>query len=556
MKLRLGELGHFPWPRGLDRWAGGLVLVGAIVVLAPAVDTSILASTWNAARAEPLGIALALVAYALAFLLRSVAWASLVSGLSFGHSVAALHLSLGANHVLPFRLGEAVRVTSVVRRAGIPVGVAASSTVALRAADLVAVLGLAALLGPRVAEDLLGGWAWPAAALAATAGLAGLLWLRRIDGLGSKRPALPLIALSAAPAWVLESVVLWQSARWAGLGVGFDDAVLVTAVTIAAQTVAIAPGGLGTYEAAATVAFVSVGAEAGPALAAAVAAHALKTLYALVTGGIALFIPAPGIVGRLRLPAGAPRATAPVAPARDAVLLFLPAHNEQDSVAAVVERVPESVLGHPVECLVVDDGSTDGTVERAKRAGAGVLSLKEHRGLGAAVRAGLQEAAARGVAAAAFCDADGEYAPEELGCLVAPILNGDADYVVGSRFSGEIRRMLPHRRLGNRLLTRGLATLTRTNISDGQSGYRALAPAAVADAEIIHDYNYAQVLTLDLLGKGYRYAEVPIGYEFRSSGSSFVRPASYLRRVVPAVHRELNTARPGPPVRPENTKEV
>ncbi|PSP17078.1 MAG: glycosyltransferase, partial [Cyanobacteria bacterium QS_8_64_29] len=62
--------------------------------------------------------------------------------------------------------------------------------------------------------------------------------------------------------------------------------------------------------------------------------------------------------------------------------------------------------------------------------------------------------------------------------------------------------------------------------------------------EIIHDYNYAQVLTLDLLGKGYRYAEVPITYRFRQQGRSFVRLGRYLRAVVPAVLREVRTATP------------
>ena len=145
-------------------------------------------------------------------------------------------------------------------------------------------------------------------------------------------------------------------------------------------------------------------------------------------------------------------------------------------------------------------------------------------------------------AAVAFCDADGEYPPEELEALVAPILSGEADYVVGSRFLGRIEHMRPHRRLGNLVLTRLLSVIARRRVTDGQSGYRALSPRAAADAEVIHDYNYAQVLTLDLLAKGYRYAEVPISYRFRTTGESFVKLGRYLRHVVPAVHRELNTA--------------
>ena len=102
------------------------------------------------------------------------------------------------------------------------------------------------------------------------------------------------------------------------------------------------------------------------------------------------------------------------------------------------------------------------------------------------------------------------------------------------------------RRLGNRVLTLALSAVARRSLSDGQSGYRALSPAAAARAEIIHDFNHAQVLTLDLLGKGYRYAEVPISYRFREHGHSFVRLLPYLRRVIPAVYREINEAAPAP----------
>ncbi|MDH3295816.1 MAG: glycosyltransferase family 2 protein [Acidimicrobiia bacterium] len=222
------------------------------------------------------------------------------------------------------------------------------------------------------------------------------------------------------------------------------------------------------------------------------------------------------------------------------VVLFLPAHNEAPRVADVIARAPRSVGGHPVEVLVIDDGSTDGTVEAARRAGATVLRHGGNRGLGAAVRTGLAAAVERHAAAVAFCDADGEYDPAELERLVAPVLHGEAHYVVGSRFGGRIEHMRPHRRLGNQALTRWVAFVTRTPVTDGQSGYRAFSlPAAVA-AEIAHDYNYAQVLTVDLVAKGFGYTERPIRYTFRRSGRSFVRLLPYLRRVLPTVWRQLN----------------
>jgi hypothetical protein len=102
--------------------------------------------------------------------------------------------------------------------------------------------------------------------------------------------------------------------------------------------------------------------------------------------------------------------------------------------------------------------------------------------------------------------------------------------------------MLPHRRLGNRMLTWWVRFVTRTPVTDGQSGYRALSRQAAVAAAIAHDYNYAQVLTIDLLSKGFGYREVPISYAFRRAGRSFIRPTHYLRHVVPAVWRQLNVA--------------
>ena len=318
---------------------------------------------------------------------------------------------------------------------------------------------------------------------------------------------------------------------------------------------------MGTYEAAAVAAYLALGYDPEAGLVAALAAHAAKTLYSLVAGAFALVVPAPSLAGRLRLPrasiapitsnSGLVGEASPTRPGGDdtspPVLLFLPAYNEEASVAACVARAPSTVLGHRVDVLVIDDGSTDATASRAVAAGAEVLTLSSNRGLGAAVRIGLGEGVARGAAAVAFCDADGEYPPEELGNLVGPILSGHADYVTGSRFLGRIEHMRPHRRVGNLLLTAALSFVARRRITDGQTGYRAFSPQAAARAEIIHDFNYAQVLTLDLLAKGMRMHEVPISYRFRTEGESFIKLGPYLRKVLPAVHRELNS--PASPVK-------
>jgi len=527
--------------------AGFAALGIAAGYLVRIVDGAELGLVVRAILAQPAGLALALAAYALAFGLRSWSWRRLVPGLAAGQSWAALHVSLLGNHVLPLRLGEALRVTSVLRRTRLPVRPVLASAVTLRSGDLAAVALLALVAAPALLAELAGRWRWAALAVPVLLTGAGLAWLRRLrrGGADVHRINVPrgaVVAGAAVLAWVLEAGVVWQVAAAAGYPLTPAEAVAVTAVTIAAQAVALTPGGFGSYEAAATAALVALGVPAGPGFAIALSTHAVKTAYAVVTGGIALAVPAPAYWGRLRLPRVLPSRPAPAAVAPDApVVAFLPVHDEQDTVGDVVARLPATVAGRPLVPVVVDDGSTDDSATRAIHAGAIVLVQPVNRGLGAAVRRGLAEAVRLDPAAVVYLDADGEYFPEDIEAIAAPVLAGTADYVIGSRFAGRIDRMHPHRRFGNRTLTRWLRwTARRPDLTDGQSGYRAFSPAAAAAAEVIHDYNYAQVLTLDLLGKGFAYAEVPIRYRFRQTGTSFVRLWPYLRRVVPAVYRELN----------------
>ena len=220
-------------------------------------------------------------------------------------------------------------------------------------------------------------------------------------------------------------------------------------------------------------------------------------------------------------------------------MFFVPARDEAPRLGAVLARVPARVAERPLVTVVVDDGSTDTTAEVARSHGAIVVAHDGNLGLGAAVRTGFEVAVELGAAAVGFCDGDGEYDPAELPRLLAPVLAGEADYVVGSRFVGDIEWMRPHRRLGNLVLTRWVAWTVREPVTDGQSGFRVLSAEAARQVTIAHDYNYAQVLTIDLLARGFRYREVPITYRFRTSGRSFVRLGRYLRRVVPTVRRQL-----------------
>tara|TARA_B100000519_G_C14248592_1_gene441186 strand:+ start:1090 stop:2712 length:1623 start_codon:yes stop_codon:yes gene_type:complete len=515
--------------------------VVAGIIIWQLLDYSAFKSALQQAGDKPAEVVIALSAFLIAFILRAVAWKKVLPSISLGHSLAGIHLSLGANHVLPLRLGEPLRVLSITKRGSTSLDAATASTLTLRSADILTLITIGVVIAPSAFSDILGWFGWAIVGLVLAIAIVSWRWLK---GIVQRNDAVTLPGPTAigltSVAWLLESVLVWQSAHWAGLDITWPDALLVTTVAVAAQIAAIAPGGFGTYEAAAVAAYVTLGYDADIALVASLTAHALKTTYSLLAGAIALIIPQPSFIGRFRL-----QKTDELLPesrdSNNSVLLFLPAFNEEDAVADCINRVPDTVCGLNVDCLIIDDGSTDGTAIEARQAGAEVISLETNQGLGAAVRVGLSEGVKRKSSAVIFADADGEYPPEELENLVNPIIQGKADYVVGSRFLGDIEFMRPHRRFGNHVLTKILSLIARRKITDGQSGYRAFSPRAAASAEVIHDFNYAQIITLDLLAKGYIYLEVPISYHFRTTGESFIKLFPYLRKVVPAVYKELNT---------------
>jgi hypothetical protein len=240
--------------------------------------------------------------------------------------------------------------------------------------------------------------------------------------------------------------------------------------------------------------------------------------------------PAPAeSIGRGLLPYRAPAT-------HERVAFVIPAHNEEQNLPSVLAALAQLPVAHDI--VVVDDGSTDRTAEVAAAGGAIVVTHEVNRGLGAALRTGLAAARDLDVTAAVYLDADGEYDPRDAELLLAPILEGRADYVLGSRFMGNPEGMTASRRLANRGFSVLLSVLTGRWISDGQTGYRAFSRRALDVAEIVHDYNYAQVLTLDLLHKGMRMTEVPVRYQRRRHGRSFIS-TQYLWRVPAGIAREM-----------------
>jgi hypothetical protein len=248
--------------------------------------------------------------------------------------------------------------------------------------------------------------------------------------------------------------------------------------------------------------------------------------------------------GRPLMPAEDPRvepARAEAAAAR--CLAIVVAKDEEPVVGRVLAGIPATACGLPVDTVLVDDGSTDATAAIGREHGARVVSATQSRGLGAALRTGLEIARDEGYAAALYIDGDAEYDPADLERVLEPVARGRAHYVLGSRFLGHREGMSWHRTLANRTTSAIVGLLLGTVTSDAQTGCRAFSARALAAARIRHDYNYAQVLTISLWGAGIDAVEVPISYRRRSTGRSFVRYPEYLARVAPAVWREFRAAR-------------
>ena len=194
----------------------------------------------------------------------------------------------------------------------------------------------------------------------------------------------------------------------------------------------------------------------------------------------------------------------------DTPVLIVPAYNEADTLPGLLDELARHLPELPV--VVIDDGSSDGTAALAARGGAHVVRHPQNLGYGAAVQTGYKWALRRGAPAAAQLDADGQHRPEEIPALLEPVLRGDCDLALGSRFlEPGSYRMGTVRAFGSRML-RALARWYGLEVSDPTSGFQALGPRALAlfaEDGFPSDYPDIDVL-LYARRAGLRIAERPV----------------------------------------------
>lgn len=194
------------------------------------------------------------------------------------------------------------------------------------------------------------------------------------------------------------------------------------------------------------------------------------------------------------------------------LIIQIPCFNEETTLPVTLKDLPSSLPGvETIEVLVIDDGSTDRTVEVARAHGVShVVGFTRNRGLARAYQLGVDACLARGADIIVNTDADNQYCGEDVAKLVAPIVDEQADIVIGDRETQNIEHFSPLKKLlqkhGSHLVTH----LAGIDVPDATSGFRALSRQAALDLNVISDFSYTLETLIQAGRKRLAVHSVPI----------------------------------------------
>jgi glycosyltransferase involved in cell wall biosynthesis len=222
------------------------------------------------------------------------------------------------------------------------------------------------------------------------------------------------------------------------------------------------------------------------------------------------------------------------------IIIVIPAYNEERSIIAVIRGLKQQGF---VSLIVVDDGSSDRTSELARQEGAILLRHILNRGLGGALGTGISAALRLGADLIVTFDADGQHDPDDIGRLLEPIENGEADVVIGSRMLDPIGMPYP-RRVANWMANLVTYLLFRVWTTDSQSGLRAFSRHAAARMQLLTSgMEVSSEIIAETVKNGLQWQEVPIKAIYTdyslSKGQSFTVGIRTLMRLILAKVRRL-----------------
>lgn len=219
------------------------------------------------------------------------------------------------------------------------------------------------------------------------------------------------------------------------------------------------------------------------------------------------------------------------------LIIQIPAWNEEACLGRTLESLPTEIEGFTeVTVQVVDDGSTDRTAEIAREYGAQVVGLPIHRGLAVAFATGIQAAVDDGADVIVNTDADGQYDSRDIAVLVAPILTGEAQMVIGDRQVETLHRFSTTKKILQKLGSWVIRKLSRTSVTDATSGFRAITRETALKLHVFTRFTYTLETILQAGEAGLNVVSVPI-----RSASEEQRPSRLFKSNLGYILRSLES---------------
>ena len=231
------------------------------------------------------------------------------------------------------------------------------------------------------------------------------------------------------------------------------------------------------------------------------------------------------------------------------LVVLIPAFNEEESIEKVILKIPRKIQGiDQVSVLVVNDGSTDKTVDMALNSGADkVVTHRKNTGVGAAFMTGIRNAVSMNADIVVTIDADSQFDPNQIPDIIVPILNNQLDIVIGSRFLFGNPKNIPGIKLfGNKIFSKIVSWIVGQKFTDTQTGLRAYSRDAILNTSIVNEFTYTQEVLIDLKFKGMRIGEIPVSVTYDEKRKSRVvkNIFQYSYRALSIIIRTLTFHRP------------
>jgi len=229
------------------------------------------------------------------------------------------------------------------------------------------------------------------------------------------------------------------------------------------------------------------------------------------------------------------------------LIIQIPCYNEEASLPITLAALPREIAGVDViEWLIIDDGSTDRTVEVARQFGVDhIVSFPHNQGLAKAFIAGLEACLRAGADVIVNTDADNQYCADDIPSLIEPILSGKAEIVIGARPISEIAHFSPTKKLLQKIGSRVVRMASNTNVEDAPSGFRAISREAALRLNVFNEYTYTLETIIQAGQNGLTITSVPVRTNEDLRPSRLIKGIpSYIKQSLLTILRIFMTYKP------------